>query len=204
MADFRDTRNILNRKPRIAFVEPDQVPEESQPIETAPDTDNLLTRMQTVKEQYARIEKLSEIAQKRIDDRSKTAKVCLDPVQDAKVIAAIKRHFGTDSTCITYEQYKECLVKLSKAGQEVAPYNTAEQMRVAIQDPFRKDLGGSGGTPGSLRPELQITSPVQPIDLTKFQKESLIALFGMMFPLINGLDDFKLAAHTASLPGHFK
>ncbi len=194
MADFSDTRDTLTRRPKIAFVEPEQVPGEFQPEpEEVLTLDQRRAETQTIIKQYARLEKLSGIAQTRIDDRTKGFKVCLDPIQDATVLECLKRQFGTDEPCITYEQYKECVKTITAAGKKSASFITAEDMRVAAADPLRKDIGGSGSLPGLLRPELQVKSPVEAVDITKFKKQTLDELFRLLLPKLVGLNDFMIS-----------
>ncbi len=205
MADFRDTRDTLFRKPNIQFVEPDQVLGEPAPAEPEVATiDDARARTATLIDQYKRIEDLSCIAQERIDKRASGVKICMNPVTDTATIESIKRLFGTTEPCVTYTMYKACLDRVAVAGRDATPTLKLEDMVAAAADPFRKDFGGFGGPDGALRPDLQIQSPIKPVDLEKFQKQQVIKLFQMMFPLISGLGDFKIATHTAELPGHFK
>ena len=193
MAEFSDTRSLLLRRPQIEFVEPDQIAGE-QPAVVAPEITISEARSRTAEliEQYKRLEDLSNIAQQRIDSRAATVKICLDTSQDAAVIESLGRMFGSTEACITFKQYKECVQKVSTAGRDAAPTLTLEDMKKAVVDPFRKDFGGFGSTPGLLRPELQIDSPIKPIDIPKFKQEGLDELFRLLLPKLIGLNNFLI------------
>lgn len=205
MANFSDSRSILNKKPRIFFVEPEQIPEDQGvPVITKVDPsvkfEEAKNKTQAVIDQYNRIEKLSEVAQKRIDERAKDVRICLDPVIDADIIVSLRRKFKVTDNCITYAQYKHCLEELSKAGQEVAPMMTAEDIQSEKSNPFKKNFGGFGRPDGQLRQELNIPSPVKAVDLGSFQSQSIAKLFEIMFPMLSGLVDAKIVEHRLTTP----
>jgi hypothetical protein len=193
MPDFSDTRNLLNRKPRIEFVEPDQIQDPAPPVDEVEPTLNA-KKEQVIEliKQYKRIEDLAVLAQERIDNRVKDLRINLNPSIDALVVESLKRTFGTEDTHITYAQYKECLAKVAQAGKDAAPKLTAADMKAMASDPFRKDFGGYGGESGSLRPELNIDSPVKPVELSQFQNEALGKLFDMLLPKLTALNKFMI------------
>ena len=204
MANFSDSRSILNKKPRIMFIEPEQVPEDQDVLvnKRSPDLkfEEAKNRTQAVIDQYGRIEKLSDIAQKRIDERAKDVRICLDPVIDADIIISLRRKFKVTDNCITYAQYKHCLEEVSKAGQEVAPMMTPEDIQNERANSFKKSFGGFGRPDGQLRQELNIPSPVKAVDLGSFQSESIAKLFEIMFPMLSGLVDAKIVEHRLTTP----
>jgi len=191
--EFTDTRNTLTYRPKIEFVEPRQILVDQNPkVAIEPEPNLLDRRLQTeeVIEQYKRVEELSDLAQKRIDDRARKMQVCLDPLADGDVIAALRRHFGGDvAPCITYEQYRQCLDEVARRGQEHAKnlHVTEDIINVALSNRFRTDFGGLSASNGNMLPTIQFGSPVQPIDFIKFQKDAVQNLFKMMQPLIRKL-----------------
>jgi hypothetical protein len=196
--DFSSTRGILNRKPKINFVEPEQVAGEQVPVVEVETP--LLERKAQVQQliaQYKRVEQLSDLAQKRIDVRAKNMRICLDPRTDANIIDALHRKFGDVESCVTYAQYKHCLDEISQIGQR----NAKDLIpKAGVADPFRTDLGGYTTENGTLRPEVQFASPIEEIDQDKFQKDAVSKLFKMMLPMLTQLTDSKVLQHllTAS------
>ena len=196
--DFASTRGILNRKPKINFVEPEQVPGEQTPavVVEAPLLERKI-QVQTLVNQYKRLEQLSDLAQKRIDTRAKNMKICLDPKTDGNIISALQRKFGDVGNCISYAQYKHCLDEISRIGAR----NASELIpKTGLTDPFKTDFSGYTTENGTLRPEVQFTSPIAEIDQEKFQKDAVSKLFKMMFPMLSKLSDSKILQHLLSAP----
>jgi len=198
--DFSDTRGILNRKPRINFVEPEQVPEEQASAEIPVDSP-LLDRkvaLQDLISQYDRLEQLSDLAQKRIDVRAKNLKACLDSNKDADILSALRRKFGDVSPCITHQQYKVCLEEISRAGNtNVQQFIATEtDLQNARSNKFKTDFGGYTTDNGTLRPEVQFDSPIQPINQEKFQSDMLKKLFEMMKPIFKKFVDKRIKELT--------
>ena len=201
MGDFSSSRGILGRRPVIKFVEPEQVITPQEPVEEVPPTvETRKLQVEQLTSQYKRLEVLSDLAQKRVDDRAKDMRICLDPVLDADTINSLNRVFNTDVPCITYQQYKFCLSKISRAGKDVAPRVTLEDLANGKGNPFKKDFSGFNRTNGSLRPENQFDSPVKPIDTKKFQKDSVSKLFKMLLPMTTELVDSKILMHLLTAP----
>lgn len=183
--DFSSQRNILDFRPHIDFVEPDQIEEISVPREAPAtiasvksDTDDLINNYQVISD-------LANAAQVKIDNRSKDLVIKLDPQLDAHIVAAVQRHFNDpNKTTITYNDYKECLSHInSQANFSIVDQGEIEQ---SSQDPFRTDFGMFGN--GSPRPELQdITQSVKPIDLKNFQLEQLEKLLELLGPGISAM-----------------
>lgn len=260
-SDFSDDRSILEYRPSIDFVEPDQesyqeayknadelqeaieitrAAEQAVPGVTAesgsgtgvPELDELLRdlgererarlreqelegsldelrdRTEQVVNGLEAIAKLTDLAQKRIDQRVNAAgglTVKLDPVKEAHVIAAMKRKFPDkeDPTQITYDDYKKALdcVQQAAPSEDSLPTVTAKDIRDAKADPNRTNFGGASNQQGENRPE--ISSPIsslEPLDLNKFQKEAVKALFALMLPLIVAQDQLSIAQHLITAP----
>ena len=258
-SDFTDSRDFLEYKPIIDFVEPEQenyqeayknadelqeaikvtsAAERSTTGITAesgtgvPELDELLRDLgereqARLKEQQEEgsldelrdrtaqvvngleaVTKLVDLAQKRVDQRVNAAgglTVKLDPVKDAHVIAAMKRKFPDkdDPTQITYDDYKKALdcSKGPDVTEDNLPVVKAKDIRDAKADPNRTNFGGIDNQHGENRPE--ISSPVSnldPINLNKFQKEAVKALFALMLPLIMAQDQLSIAQHLVTAP----
>lgn len=183
--NFSQQRDILNFKPRINFVEPDQIDDElpvrEQPVSldsVKSDTDQLIA-------DYAQIEDLSNLAQQRIDDRSAGLTIQLDSQADAHIISAVQRHFGDpNKTSITYDDYRECLDHIN----DQANFTLVDPAEVqkASQDQFRTDFGVFGAD--SPRPDLQSEAQsIQPVDLKSFQIQQLEELLKLLTPGITGI-----------------
>lgn len=178
--DFTSQRDILNFRPVISFVEPDQIEVEEiqreQPI-TLSDIQNDTNKLIS---DYGIIQNLVDAAQVKIDDRSKDLKIKLDPISDAHIIAAVQRHFNDSNKIdITYSDYKECLSHIN----DQANFSTVDinQVNSASQDPFRINFGPYASDSG--RPELQPDiQSVQPIDLNNFQIQQIEKLLELLTP----------------------
>lgn len=205
---FEVSRSILNDRPRIQYVEPDQVEgiqgsqQESQPIPIQTlSLESRLSRTEDLIAQYEGLERLAKIAEARLDQQASTATFCLDPVVDAHVIASLHRKFGNVKACITYEQYKKCLEDIERLTHTSVGNLTAEDLEDAASDPGRTHLGGFTDQMGALRPELQFQSPIPPLDIDKFQKDGTKKLFKMLLPMLTKLADAKILAHLAAQHG---
>jgi hypothetical protein len=204
--DFEDDHFLLNYKPVIEFVEPDAVLLEDIEVESEPETlDSLRDRTQRLVEGLNAINKLTDLAQKRVDSRVASSggmTVNLDPVKDGHVIAAMKRLFPdkADPTKLDYQSYKEALDCINNAGPDV-PTVTSADIKAAQTDPFKTDFGGLGNQNGENRPE--ISSPantIEAVDLEEFQKQAVVALFALMKPLIVAADKASIQDHLVKIP----
>lgn len=202
MASFANTRDLLERRPNIQFVEPAQIHVEQTPTVLAPSLEDRNLQTKQIINQYKRLEDLYDLAQQRIDTRAKKFKACMDPELDAAAIQSLKRQFGDVEPCISYEQYKACLAIIASAGQKAAVRVTEDDLRKAASDTFTSSMGGFTKTIGGLRPELQFVSPIKPIDQEQFQKDSTKKLFKMLLPMISELSDTKVLQHLLSAPHH--
>lgn len=199
--------DILNFKPVIEFVEPEQIPLEDEDFIEPEDTtiDDLRLQTEDLINGYKALSQLIDQTQKRIDNRVSAAggiNVKLDPNKDAAAIAAMKRQFPDldDHTTIPYDCYKKCLKDLGSKGADV-PSVLDEEIKAAKTDPLRTDFGGLGNQSGENRPEISsVANVVNPIDLSAFQAAGVIALFALMFPLIKGQDLATVAQHLITTP----
>lgn len=203
---FDDEDFILNYRPVIEYVEPDQVELDDETYAPPPEPetiDSLRDRTQKLINGYRAVAKLVDLAQKRVDERSKDFSVKLDPIKDQVTIAAMKRRFPdkADPTEITYADYKSCIERMH-ANAPAPPSINPDDVRNAANDPYRTDFGGVSNQQGQNRAEISSSaSVVQPLDLGAFQKAGVLSLFMMMRPLIKFEDSLAINKHLASA-GH--
>lgn len=158
------SRNKLNYRPNINYVEPPQeedtyfpFPEKELPV-TSKQQDQLYNLADAV-------EVLGATVQQRINDKAKNIKIKLDPNVDYQTVQAMCRMFGTsddiedcDFKFITYDQYRQCRECLCKYGNDLA--NQAKPKAMNFDG-----LLNNGG----LRPELiEQAQVIKPIDMKLF------------------------------------
>jgi hypothetical protein len=181
---------VLNYRPSIDYVEPDQVTVEPPAPPTEPTLDDTKNQASKIVDSLNQVATLADALQQRIDQRVMSGggvSIKLDPTKDQAVIAAMKRRFPdkTDPTTITYEDYRNALNCLQNQALP-APAISAADIMGAKSDPLRTDFGGLSNQAGENRPE--ISSPgngVKAFDASAFQKAAVLALFAMMLPLIS-------------------
>jgi len=203
--DFEPSRDILDFKPDIRFIQPEQIiddpPEEVEETtldDTADETDQLI-------EGYIQVEKLAEEAQLRIDQIVGNLVINLDDNLDANVIEALRRFKQTSvqpdqndldldtldkfkQNQIDYNTYKQCLEEVNNASaQNIRPVPLDEITKASLE-PFRSTFGGLDKAAGLKRPELEETNKsIEPINLKDFKRDMILKLFNLMKPLITEL-----------------
>lgn len=197
---FEDDYDILSYRPEIRFVEPD--PEEGdEPPEETPTIDSFKDRATSARDNLNAVAKLFDALQDKVDLRGKDFVAKVDPVQDAPVLAAMKRRFpDKDPNNVNYQDYKAALNCLSRSAA-TPPAVTAADIAAGKADPLRTNFGGLENQGGENRPEL--TSPLsslKPIDTDAFQKSAVIALFALMLPLLQQQTAQGIAQHIATTP----
>ena len=197
---FDDDYDILSFRPEIRFIEPDQMLE-TPFVPFSPTVDSFRDRAADARDNLNAVGQLFDALQKRVDTRGKDFVAKVDPIQDATVVAAMKRRFPErDSSEVTYEDYKQALDCLSKSAPST-PVVSADDIRKAKADPLKTDFGGANSQNGENRPEL--SSPlntVKPIDTESFQKSAVLALFALMLPLLQQQSSSAIAQHLATTP----
>ncbi len=181
------SRDILTFRPVIDFVEPDQEPEEPNPVEVPldePQAEDIAARKERIRKIAKAVEVLGAAVQARVDRRAKDVKIRLDPVVDAATIQALKRQFPEDDDekpdkdySISYDRYKICRDRIRVEGERVALNATVSEEEIArareALDRNEANIGGFGtreATDGSLRPELEPKARIiEPIDIDEFQ-----------------------------------
>lgn len=206
---FEESDFILNYKPSLNYVEPEQEPWEP-PLTTEPEDetiDSLRDRTAKLIAGLDSVVKLADLAQKRIDNRVASAggvTIKLDPIRDSFVIAAMKRQFPEkeDPSEITHDEYKVALDRINQSSSSATQQQiTAQDLKDAQADPTRTDFGGLDNQAGENRTE--ISSPfdsVRPVDLDDFQKKAVLSLFKLMLPLIKKTDSAAIKQHKLDTP----
>lgn len=188
---FGGTREVLEEKPVLQYLEPDQLRVPQQPLPAPePSIANRIARTDAAISAYADIAVLAEAAQVRLDQRAAGFKVHLDPKVDAQVIRALRQRFPerADHTYISYEDYRACLENLNKASLAKVQTVTSENLKAARASPLKTNFMGWDKLPGLNRPEVDPASQmIEPPDLDALQQSQLKELFGMMKPDITDL-----------------
>lgn len=156
-------RSILEFRPKIAFVEPDQKPGKIEGIDS-PQLEDVQDAREKIKRLANAVNVLAGAVQARVDSKAKDISIALDPVVDQDAIQAMKRRFpDADPTKITYAQYRECKNGLRTHGEDVAKQAivTPEQVEKARDDLYAGGLIGTD-SPGSNRSAILRTGGVTP------------------------------------------
>jgi hypothetical protein len=202
--DFQEEDHVLNYRPRIEWVEPE---EEFLGEDISPTDDTSLQdardRVVALVSGYKKVGDLIDAVQQKVDQRVKSAgglDIVLDASVDAATISAIKRKYpSSDGKKITYDMYRDAL-KCLAASAPLVPGITADDIKAAKADPTAVNFGGYGSQPGALRAELSNPATAQPIDLKKYQEQAVTALFKKMESLIVGAAKGEVAHHEKTKP----
>ena len=191
--NFSKQRNILNFRPKIYFIEPDQIDEDTETFlgkKDPPDPNAIQTidenkeEVSSLIEEFKEIEELCDLAQERINTRAKDMIINLDPQQDAHIIDSLRRHFNDPTkNSITYDDYIHCLNQTYEQSESNFFEIDPKEIELGASDPFRNTFGSMGLE--SARPELDPKlQPIKPIDMASFQEDGIIKLFEMLKPLL--------------------
>lgn len=177
-------REILEFKPHIDYVEPEQKPGEIEGVD--------YLQLEDIQENRAKIKRLANAVnvlagavQARVDSKAKDMSIPLDSNVDQDTIQAMKRRFpDSDPTKITYQQYRECKDGLRAHGEGVAKQVlvTPDRLKKARDDVYSKNSkkitpGGYNKENGGFRPELNNTGQIiEPMDLEKVQVDLICIL----------------------------
>lgn len=197
---FEDDYDILSFRPEIRFVEPD--PEESdEPPQEVLTIDSFKDRAVAARDNLNAIAKLFDALQDRIDIRGKDFSAKVNPIQDAVVLAAMKRRFpDKDPNNVTYQDYKEALNCLSRSAV-TPPAISAADIAAGKVDPLKTNFGGLENQNGENRPEISSPlSSIKPIDTDAFQKSAVLALFALMLPLLQQQTAQGITQHIKTTP----
>ncbi len=176
------SRKLINFKPNIVYIEPDQETVAPDPIPVGIQPQDAEARVQKIQNLANTVEVLAAAVQAKVDSKSTNIKIKLDPKADAMVIAAMQRLYPDDvsengEVFITYDQYKQCKERQRKFGEEVAKKTRVTPEEIALARD-RLNAGdatiGGWGTPeaanGGLRPELEPKAMIiEPLDIAGFQ-----------------------------------
>lgn len=144
-------RSILEFRPSIDFVEPDQEPQAPNPITVEPETpqvEDAEAYREQVKRLAQAVNTLAAAVQARADLRAQNMVIKLDPILDADTIQAMRRQFpGENPNQITYTQYRGCREHLRKLGEEFGRKAsiTPDEVEAARDDAIRSKLAAAQG-----------------------------------------------------------
>jgi hypothetical protein len=189
----KKSNQILNYRPNIEFIEPEQKkvdinPIQKTPLLTQPKIDKIINLAST-------IEVLGSVIQNQIDEKCKNMKIKLDPTIDAAAIQAILRMFpekvldnnNQGNLYITYADYKECRNKISEYAEELAKKASVSEKDISIaRGKLDNTIVGGYGTEaskdGSLRPELSEKAQIiKPINVDEFQVDLIKILMNFLW-----------------------
>jgi hypothetical protein len=187
------SRDILNFRPNISFVEPDQ---QEVPIDLPPDPVTLKEvsdRRKRISDFAKAINQLATAVQLKIDNKCADQIIVLDSRVDNPIIQALKRTYpyGNISDRITYDQYKQCRDNLRNYADQVAlkPVITDDDVTKAQNDINKGNynIGGIGtdaASNGGLRPELDERNQlVEPVDMDDLQLKLIKMLVNFIWKL---------------------
>jgi len=184
------SRNILEFRPQIEFVEPDI---EQGPITPAVDpikVKDVLAKADETRKLAKAVDTLAAALQNKADLRAKNMVIKLDPNVDAPTIQAMRRaHPGADPTKITYPQYAACKDRQLEKGLALAKQGlvSPEEIEKARQNldttsGFDSLFNSEAAKTGGLRPELNTKNQiVQPINMEDFQQTLLEMLVNFLW-----------------------
>lgn len=204
--NFSSSRNKLNFKPKIKYIEPDQIIPDELPIqeEQEPTIDEIQQLTNELIQGYQDLALLADEAQKRIDEVVGNYVINLDSEQDTHIIDALRRLSNTpdnvdnaleietgdsyEQKTISYSAYKDALKVINE--ETLTNYNKVDQkeLDLASIDPFRNTFGGMEKAAGLRRPELEKTNQsIKPVNLKKFKLKMVLKLFNLLQPMIKKL-----------------
>jgi hypothetical protein len=193
-----DSRNILEFRPDIDFVEPEVEPAVPRPVPEPLQPEEILEDIRKTKALAKAVSTLAATVQARADVKAQNMVISLDPKVDAPTIAAMKRMFPDDNpTKITYDQYRDCKDKMLEKGREVAKQgiikpeevqDAKENARNMFTDIEAAKQTGFFGTPeareGGLRPDLFTRGQIiEPLDIDQVQNFLICILMDFVWKI---------------------
>ena len=200
-------KSILNRKPKINFVQPRSgltIPQ--VPLESAPLTPKAV-RVNQIIQGLENIALTAEAVEGIIAERAKNEVLKLDLTtpEDAVVAQAAARQFPEKAVNIngfvhvpeiTFQMFHHCMKAFKAAGIAAGAKQEIKQT-----GPIKADKTDFGGQGKDKRPDVnKSTIPFAPIDLPAFIAAGIPLLFGLLFPLINLAVKKDIVGHTHLVP----
>lgn len=211
-----NSRDILEFRPDIDFVEPEVGPGEITPELPPGDTlEDVEERVAQVARVAKAVNTLATAMQARVDVRAQDMVINLDRVVDQQTIAAMKRHFpGEDPNKITYLQYQVCKTQEREKGRALAEQGMITRKELLEAGPIDREalkfnFGTEKARTGGLRPELEPRGVIfKAIDVQEFQNFLICILVNFIWknfikPIIASMLAGMLIAISAGLiPPH--
>ncbi len=200
-----NSRNLLNFKPVIDFIEPDVEAATPNPVLGPVPVIDDQAAAEVVREELFNlaesVDVLATALQARIDQKAKNMAIRLDPVVDITVIDALERAYpDSEDGIITYDMYKQCRENIRLYADAQADKNgvTDEEVDAASKDPngLVSLFNSPAAKDGTLRPDTSIKAQlVEPIDIKKLQISLLKILANFLW------QQFVLKAFDVSIAG---
>lgn len=192
-----DSRDILQFRPTIEFIEPDIEDQAITPVIERPQLEDIEKERTRIKQLAKAVNTLATAVQARVDEKAKGMRIRLDPLIDQDAIQAMRRRYPTKGPAkgpieITYQQYKECKEELRAKGYDLAKQSIidADQIKARRDEVQISSLAGTrmGGfnTPeaadGRLRPELDSRARIiEPLDIQRLQIDLICILINFLW-----------------------
>jgi hypothetical protein len=185
-------RDILEFRPNIAFIEPDQQPGVIKGVDE-PQLEDVQDARNKIKKLAQAVNTLATAVQARVDQRAANMFIQLNKDADTDAVHAMLRRFpDADPYKITYAQYRECRNAIRAKGEEIGKQAliTTDQVEEAraklavggaglyVPGGFNKD----GAQNGALRPENDANSYViPPLNIEKVQIDLICILVNFIW-----------------------
>lgn len=185
-------RNVLEFRPNIAFIEPDQQDGVIEGIDEVQFEDVQDSRSR-IKKLASAVNTLATAVQARVDQRCDGMFITLDKDADAETVSAMLRRFpGEDPYKITYSQYRSCANAIRAKGEEIgkqaiiSPAQVEEaRAKLAVGGPGMYVPGGydrADTKSGGLRPERNADAYIiPPVNIEKIQIDLICILMNYIW-----------------------
>jgi hypothetical protein len=164
-----DSRNILEFRPDIDFVEPEVEPAVPRPVPEPLQPEEILEDIRKTKALAKAVSTLAATVQARADVKAQNMVISLDPKVDAPTIAAMKRMFPDDNPTEEVQDAKE------------NARNMFTDIEAAKQTGF---FGTPEAREGGLRPDLFTRGQIiEPLDIDQVQNFLICILMDFVWKI---------------------
>lgn len=180
----KESRDILEFRPNIAFVEPEVVSVAPTPVPAPLESSAIKQEVDQTVALAKAVDTLAAAVQARADLRAEGMVIALHPGADDAAIAAMRRLYpGDNPNEINYDQYRNCKDQQLEHGVNVAKNAviSEDEIKEAKEDPLNTNqiagFGSADAANGSLRPELNSRAQLVPVLDMKETQDLLIRHF---------------------------